>query len=228
MFKVKIFTLAVLFCSCATRVSSKDDIAYRYRAHEKEVFKPDRTISKKTVVLDPGHGGLDIGACCNRIQEKDLCLKVAKLLRDNLENQNINVIMTRERDEYITLKKRVKLANDHKVELFVSLHMNSSSNKEASGIEIYYFPQKNHKWRLERSKNIAQRTLYHLINASSSKSRGVKPGNFCVIRETKMPAILVECGFITNEFESKKLKSDEYLHILAASMARSIKNYFIM
>lgn len=228
MFKVKILALAFLFCSCATKVSSNNNAIYRYRSDEKKEYRVAKKKVNHTVVLDPGHGGFDLGACANRIQEKELCLRVATILRGYLEDQGINVLMTRERDEYVTLKKRVQLANDHRVQLFVSLHMNSSSNKEASGIEIYYYPQKNHKWRLERSKSIAQRTLYHMISASNSKSRGIKPGNFCVVRETKMPAILIECGFITNECEGKRLKSQEYLNTLAASIARSINHYFIM
>ena len=153
---------------------------------------------------------------------------LARALRDRLCEQGYHVIMTREHDEYVTLKKRVKLANDSQAQLFVSLHMNSSRNKDATGIEVYYYPEKNHKWRLEKSKTVAKRTLYHMISASQAKSRGIKPGNFCVVRETKMPAILIECGFITNPFESKKLKNREYMHTLASSIGRSIDQYFMM
>jgi N-acetylmuramoyl-L-alanine amidase len=227
MFKGKIFLLALFFASCATSVASKTDVAYRYRSKETHTYKPSYNHSKYTVVVDAGHGGFDLGACANRIEEKKLCLKVARLLRDQLCQEGYNVVMTREHDEYVTLKKRVHMANEIKAQLFVSLHMNSSKNKDASGIEVYYYPEKNHKWRLERSKSIAQRTLYHMISASSAKSRGIKPGNFCVVRETKMPAILIECGFITNDQESKRLKNDEYLRSLSSCIARSINHYFI-
>ena len=109
--------------------------------------------------------------------------------------------------------------------MLVSIHYNSAPNKKAHGIEIFY-PKKAKPWKLKRSKMLAQTILRKMLVNTGANSRGIKEGNFCVIRETNMPAVLVECGFITNDTECRKMLKPEYQHNLAKSIAQGLDSYF--
>ena len=177
------------------------------------------------VVIDPGHGNFDLGTHNDLCEEKTLALNTSLSVKSELVNRGYRVIMTRSRDEFISLKKRAQMANDLKSQVLVSIHFNAAHNKEANGIEIFY-PKNAKPWKYKQSKLLAQTILRKMLLNTKANSRGVKEGNLCVIRETNMPAVLVECGFITNEQECKKMMNPEYQKTLAKSIAQGLDEYF--
>jgi len=177
------------------------------------------------IVLDPGHGGFDIGATVQKVEEKTLALKTANLVKRYLANKGYRVILTRSRDLFLPLKKRAAIANDTKSHLFVSLHFNAFKNPTVQGIEVFYY-DKGTKWKSSNSKRLAQLVLARMLAQTSAPSRGVKHGNFHVIRETTMPAILIEGGFITHPKERGHLSDQKYLERLALGIAEGIDQYF--
>jgi len=179
---------------------------------------------KPLIVLDAGHGGSDEGTRVRTFQEKKITLITVLLTKKQLEQLGYRVILTRSRDAFVSLPRRVAIANKVKGSVFVSVHFNASPSQEAHGIEIFYNNSKE-LWRTRASKRLANCILYRMIDQTASASRGVKEGNFHVIRETDMPAILVEGGFFTNRQECALLKDREYLKQLAEGIAEGIDKY---
>ncbi len=181
--------------------------------------------AKPLIYLDAGHGGSDEGAKVSAFKEKRLTLLTTLLTKKHLEELGYRVVLTRGRDIFLPLQKRVALANNAKATMFVSIHFNSSPNADAHGIEVFYYDSKEH-WRGKASKRLANCVLYRLIDQTDAISRGVKMGNFHVIRETDMPAVLVEAGFLTNYNERQKLKDRDYLNRVSIGIAQGIDKYF--
>lgn len=181
-----------------------------------------------TIVVDAGHGGLDLGAKAHKpyCEEKRISLLTARLVKKYLSQLGYHVIMTRSSDVFITLSKRVEIANKAGSDLFVSLHFNSSRNPTAKGIEVFFCDAKSSALRTSSSKRLASMVLTRLIRRTRAVSRGVKKGNFYVIRETQMPAILVEGGFISNPRERSSLKDPKYIDEIARAVADGIDTYF--
>lgn len=180
------------------------------------------------IIIDPGHGGKDEGTKSLDTPvhlEKNLTLTTAQILNTYLQGFGYKTIMTRRDDLFIPLKERADFANQKNAKLFVSVHYNAAENSKAHGIEVYYYQTADNKERSEKSKALASTVLEHVINNTKAKSRGVKHGNFAVIRETKMPAILVEGGFMTNPEEMQKIKDAAYIKKLAWAIASGIKQY---
>lgn len=179
------------------------------------------------IVIDPGHGGKDFGTHSRKppYQEKYLTLTTAYMLQNYLQQLGFDVVLTRKDDVFVSLDKRTSFANERKTRLFVSLHYNSAPNKQAEGIEIYYFNTSADKERAKQSKKLAQAINKQIVKQTKAKSRGVKHGDLAVIRETEMPAVLIEGGFLTNEGEMTKLKNAVYLKKLALGIAHGIKDY---
>ncbi len=194
-------------------------------------YKPLRTYkvslpqhAKPLIILDPGHGGTDEGAKIHYFMEKRLTLMTTLLVRKYLEEMGYRVIMTRSKDVFIPLHRRVSIANKTKAVLFASIHYNSSPSTEAHGIEIFYHNGSDSK-RVKESKKLATSVLSELVSNTTAHSRGVKSGNFHVIRETSMPAILVEGGFMTNNEERTNLRDKRYLEKIAKGIALGIDKY---
>lgn len=180
------------------------------------------------IIIDPGHGGEDHGTLSlikPAYQEKFLTLATANLLKTYLQKLGYRTKMTRTEDIFVSLPLRSKMANDEKAALFVSVHYNSAPSKEAHGIEVFYYKSETDIKRMNASKDLASEVLGQIISMSKAKSRGVKAGNYAVIRETKMPAILVEGGFLTNKDELEKIKDPQYLKILAWGIAQGVDRY---
>ena len=181
-----------------------------------------------TIVIDAGHGGTDHGArgkvpFC---EEKRVCLQTARLVKKYLDQLGYHVVMTSNTDAFIPLSRRVEIATQSGSSAFVSIHYNSSRSPVAQGIEIFFFDSKEDRSRSAASKRLADAVLPRLIQRTSAQSRGVKKGNFYVIRETSMPAILVEGGFISNPGERALLKDWEYQEKIARGIADGIDHYF--
>ncbi|TXI42795.1 MAG: N-acetylmuramoyl-L-alanine amidase [Nitrosomonas sp.] len=184
--------------------------------------------TKPLIIIDAGHGGKDLGAVSLTkpiYQEKNLNLATARLLEGFLKNQGYRTIMTRSDDTFLTLEERANLAKAKKGQLFVSVHYNSAPSQKAEGIEVFYYNSDKEKGRTKDSQAMAQAVLDKVIAATSAASRGVKHGNYSVIRNTTMPAILIEGGFMTNEKEMERLKDPIYLKKLALGIAQGIDQY---
>lgn len=180
------------------------------------------------IIIDPGHGGEDQGTLSlikPAYQEKFLTLATANLLQGYLQKLGYRTKMTRTEDVFVSLPLRSKFANDANAAFFVSVHYNSAPSKEAHGIEIFYYKSETDLKRMNASKDLATEVLGQVISMSKAKSRGVKSGNYAVIRETKMPAILVEGGFLTNSEELEKIKDPQYIKVIAWGIAQGIDRY---
>ncbi len=178
---------------------------------------------KGLIVIDAGHGGDDFGTYSvdkPTLHEKDLALSTAKLVKVYLEERGYRVALTRQSDFFVPLKTRAHFANDIQATLFVSVHYNSAPNREAKGIEIFYYGEGDDVKRRTASKNFASTVLSALIAKTKGGNRGVRHGNFAVIRETTMPAILVEAGFMSNQEEMTRLRDPLYEQRIAQAIAQ--------
>lgn len=180
------------------------------------------------IVIDAGHGGRDRGAKAKMpfCEEKRLCLQTARLVKKYLDQLGYRVVLTRSSDAFISLSRRVEIAKKAHSEAFISIHYNASRNPSAKGIEVFFHDSKSNKTRSRYSKQLAEAVLPRIIKRTAATSRGVKTGNFYVIRETQMPAILVEGGFITNGKERSLLKSPTYQQKIARAIADGVDAYF--
>lgn len=185
---------------------------------------------KKTIVIDAGHGGKDTGTLSEKLgyEEKKLTLTTSRMVRNYLEELGYETVMTREYDTYVPLTSRAELANSLKAHLFVSIHYNHCPSVEADGVEIFYYKdEKNPKAdRLVQSKKLGEIVMSRIVKHTGAYGRGIKTANFAVIRETKMPAILIEAGFLSNPSEREKIKDPQYLRYLAWGIAKGIDSYF--
>lgn len=172
----------------------------------------------KTVCIDPGHGGKDPGATGGGVRESAVALNVAKKIASYLEAKGCTVMLTRETDVFVELSDRARMANEDKAILFVSVHCNSAKdNARATGMEVYHYTRAS-----EASKRAARVIYDKLLPASGLRGRGVKADNFAVLRETKMPAVLIELGFISNPGDRAKLTDSAWQDDAAKAIADGI------
>lgn len=171
------------------------------------------------VFVDPGHGGSDNGAGGFGKFEDELSLQIAKSVELKLKQKGIQVKMSRTSDVFIPLGERAQMANAYGADAFISIHLNSSSNESANGIETYHHTQKtSHRPYSTGIHNNA-------IKSTQGRDRGVKSANFVVLRETNMVSSLFETGFISNAQENNKLSDPVYQDKLAVSIANGIESY---
>ena len=173
------------------------------------------TKSFSTVVVDAGHGGKDNGAF-RRFggAEKTATLDVARRLERNLRESQLKTVMTRSGDEFISLERRVEIENAQKNSVFISIHFNDSRRRGIHGYETYY--------NSPGSRELALRIQQKLMTIPHSMNRGVKRANFRVLRLAKFPAVLVECGFLSNRKEGGEARDQEYRELLADRIAEAI------
>jgi len=185
---------------------------------------------KKVIIIDAGHGGVDSGAVTkDGKQEKDYVLKIAKAMlfwNKTLLQDQYDIYMTRYEDTLISLNHRTKLARVLQPDLFISLHCNHAKNRKARGIEVFVpVPHKNKLQYQENATLIATQLSGALENKLGFVNRGVKKGNFQVLRQTRgiCPSILVELGFLSNKDESNYLEKEEKLKALALAILLNLK-----
>lgn len=180
-----------------------------------------------TIVIDAGHGGVNLGAHVRVpfCEEKRFTLLTARLVRKYLNQLGYHVVMTRSTDIFVPLPKRVDIANQSHADLFVSIHYNSSKSPLPKGIEVFFCDSEDHH-RATLSKKLASSILSRVVRRTKASSRGVKRASFLVIRETQMPAVLVEGGFISNPQERNFLKDPEYIERIARGVVEGIDHYF--
>src|SRR5438105_12773137 len=172
--------------------------------------------SAPTVVIDAGHGGYDRGGVPGqRIAEKDKTLDVALRLRRILQADGYKVIMTRDQDVFVPLGTRVTIANSYRNATFISIHFNCSTRSGANGIETYYYSSD--------SADLAASIHRNVVASAPTENRGIRRRGFFVLRRTAIPAVLVECGFLTNPTEGRLAQTDDYRQNLAEQIARAIR-----
>ena len=212
------------------------------------------------VVIDAGHGGHDEGALGRSgLREKDLVLDVTRRLAKRLSNQGIEVVLTRDRDDFLSLEERTAVANDARADLFVSIHANASRSSKPKGIETYFASldatdadaratadRENRALgaeapvareadplaailgdlietqHLQESSEFAMLAQEELSAVDRSRSRGVKQAPFVVLMGVRMPASLVEIGFLTNPTDEADLRGDRRRDALAEALSTAI------
>jgi N-acetylmuramoyl-L-alanine amidase len=180
-------------------------------------------LSTQTIIIDPGHGGSDPGASGFGLLEKTVVLDTSLRVKNLLAKTPFNYKLTRETDVYLSLSDRVKIAQNAGGDIFVSIHANAY-NGSANGTETFYYGSNSQS---ADSKLLATYVHNRLISAWKLNNRGVKHGNFHVLRENKtMPATLVELGFIDNATDNEKLKSATWRQSAAKAIYYGILDYY--
>lgn len=233
-----ILLLPLFLGSCVTRTMVREPVVVltpkvspKKMVAATPIPKPTLVPKKphKHVVLDAGHGGKDKGTYSdkNHYEEKERTLRTTKIVKGYLEDLGYKVTMTRTTDVFIPLEKRAAIANATDATLFVSIHYNHCESTEVDGIEVFYYKDEKNplSTRILSSKNLAERVLARIIKHTGASSRGVKKANFAVVRETKMPAILIEAGFLSNPQERDKIKQESYLCYMGWAIAKGIDSY---
>ncbi len=167
------------------------------------------------VVIDAGHGGFDRGGIPGqRIAEKTMTLDVALRLQNILQDAGYRVVMTRESDVFVPLGTRVAIANSYPNGILVCIHFNAARRSGASGIETYFYNRD--------SLTLASAIHYNVAGGAPSSNRGVRRRGYFVLRRTRIPAVLVELGFLTNPTEARYVQNSSYRQKLAEEIARGI------
>lgn len=185
---------------------------------EARIIEPEeKKPGSKVIVLDAGHGGRDQGTSSGDVLEKDINLSVVKKLAKLLENDKIEILLTREDDTKVGLEERAEFANKNEADLFISLHCNyCEEDAGVQGLECYYREDS------EEGGALAS----HIVDAFEGEdriiNRGTRTANFRVLRNTRMPAVLVEMGYLSNRTERDKLADEAYQEILAEKLAEGI------
>src|SRR5213596_1808394 len=168
-----------------------------------------------TVVIDAGHGGHDRGGIPGQsVAEKEMTLDVAQRLRNVLAASGYRVVMTRDSDVFVPLGTRVAIANSYRNAIFVCIHFNSARRMGAGGIETYFYTRD--------SLPLASAVHYYVTGGAPSANRGVRRRGYYVLRKTAIPAVLVECGFLTNPTEAAYAQSAGYRQKLAEEVAAGV------
>lgn len=202
------------------------DALYAYRS---SVLRGERL----TVIIDAGHGGEDPGAIDNGVKEKDLNLTVAKKLGAFLTLSDVDVVYTRTTDTLLygagqekskkqyDLKNRVAIAEKYDNAVLISIHMNKFTVKSCKGLQTFYCKKS------EESKALAEyvQTASKLLQPFNDRAIKDENGTIYLLENTSKPAVLIECGFISNEEEAKLLQNDEYQNKLAFSIFSGISNW---
>ena len=191
-----------------------------------------------TIIIDAGHGGYDGGAqAADGTQEKNINLSIALKLKEYLSLGGFNVILTREKDEGIEddvtasiakrkvsdMKKRLKIINDNEGAVFVSIHLNKFTTSSVSGAQVFYSPNN------EKSVKLATEIQKSIVGMlQKDNERQVKKGDKSIflLKNADIPAVIVECGFLSNKEELSLLKDDEYQSKLAFSIYCGLMEYY--
>lgn len=181
----------------------------------------------KVIVVDPGHGGSNPGAVANNDREADNNLAVGLKLRDKLAAAGAKVILTRSTDRTVAqegstlgqeLEARVKLAESNHADMFISIHSNENPDPSIAGAMTFYHSAK--------SPQLALDVQSELIKATGAVDKGTSPATFYVLRNTSMPGILVEMGFVSNAAEAGRLQNDSYQNSIAQGVIAGVIKYF--
>lgn len=172
-----------------------------------------------TVVVDAGHGGKDPGTMVAGSNEKHITLQVARKVAALLSQRGVNVVMTRDRDEFIELEERAEVANQRDTDLFVSIHADSSPDRSISGFTVYVSREAS------RDAYKAAQAVSATLSRTGSGTRGIREADYKVLVQTRCPAILVELGYLSNYTDSRHLQDNTFQTRLAQAIAAGVMNY---
>lgn len=172
--------------------------------------------AKRTIVIDPGHGGFDRGGIPGqRVAEKTMALDVAQRVAKKLRRAGYPVVMTRNTDVFVPLPTRVQIANSLRNAEFICIHFNSATRAGANGIETYYYRSD--------SAQLAANIHRQMVGGTTTDNRGIRRRGFYVLRKTTVPSILIECGFLTNPTEARLALQSSYRDRLADRIAAGVE-----
>jgi N-acetylmuramoyl-L-alanine amidase len=186
------------------------------------------------VLIDAGHGGHDGGAVANGLIEKNLTLEIATLLRDELIAKGLRVQMTREKDMFLPLESRAAQTARTGAAVFISVHINTDGKgSDADGIETYFAGRPSLATARRQVSTIsrgneealARLVQRHVCETTGANNRGIKQRDYVVIEEASCPALLVECGFLTNRQEAQRLKEAAHQQKIAQGIAAGVAQY---
>jgi N-acetylmuramoyl-L-alanine amidase len=207
-----VFTLALAGSFIATAVYGTPDP----RPQTPTAVIPESSRPSTVVVIDAGHGGFDRGGIPRQlVPEKTMNLDVAQRLKAVLVAYGYRVVMTRDSDVFVPLGTRVAIANSYRDAIFVCIHFNAAPRRSASGIETYFYSS--------QSLPLASAIHYYVAGGAPTANRGVRRRGFYVLRRTTIPAVLVECGFLTNATEANYAQSASYRQKLAEEIGRGVR-----
>lgn len=184
-----------------------------------------------TIVLDAGHGGMDKGASSQNVQEASLNIIITKKLEKELIKLGCNIILTRTNEDDLSfspkfnksedMKERIRIMNDEKNDLFISIHMNQFQNQTVKGLHVFYNPSSNQSFELA---SIVQKE----VNLKLNQNKQIKKGDFYILNKSRIPGILIECGFLSNDEDRKNLLNEQYQNKLVDCFVRGLIQYFEM
>ncbi|HIK28007.1 MAG: N-acetylmuramoyl-L-alanine amidase [Oscillatoriaceae bacterium SKW80] len=202
-----------------TYTSNINPTAYYPTAPQPSYPAPMPSNGRVVVVIDPGHGGRDPGAIgIGGLREKDVVLDISLQVSSILEQQGVQVVMTRTDDREIDLEPRVQLAERVNATLFVSIHANAinMSRSDVNGVETYYYSS---------GLGLARAIHNSMLQYTGARDRRVRQANFYVLRRTSMPAVLVEVGFVTGAEDAARLADPAFRTLMAQAIAYGIMQY---
>jgi N-acetylmuramoyl-L-alanine amidase len=191
-----------------------------------DVYRPSgpSSVIGKIIVIDPGHGGTNPGAIgVTGLYEKEVVLDVSLRVAEKLRRAGATVVMTRDNDSTVFLASRVEIAQASNAHAFVSIHANAHPNRDISGTESYYYRGRVNDME---SYYLAAHLQNEMVKAFGLRDIGVKHGNFHVIRETTMPASLVELAFLSNRYDESLMKTDKFREDAAEAIFRGLEKFF--
>ncbi len=211
----------------------KDGIKYEVTSPEKtdritlQISGVPALYQNMLIAIDPGHGGEDPGGMAKSgLKEKDLNLDISFRLKALLEEAGFNVLMTRTDDYLVDLYKRAEIANQANADLFVSVHINAHPSSSMYGVETLYYPSSKSEEDNRDNYTFARIIQEEMIKELNTADRGLDPREKLVVtRETKMPAVIAELGFLTNKNEEALFRTDDYRQKCAVALVNGIKRY---
>jgi N-acetylmuramoyl-L-alanine amidase len=196
------------------------------------------------VVVDAGHGGVDGGTQGNGVLEKHCTLEIARRVEEQILRHGMRTIMTRRDDRYVSLEERSAVANSKGASLFVSIHLNADATSgETAGLETYYSSRKRlgdlsrlrdqfdlppgSTFKDHRSFWLARKMQSAICQATGSADRNARDSNYLVVMQSECPAVLIECGYLTNADEARRLQDPAHQEKIAVAVAATVKNFLL-
>lgn len=199
----------------------KTDKGYNFIIKKAPNLIKKKPLKKLTVVVDPGHGGIESGACAFKLQEKTINLQIAKKLRKELKKSGAKVYLTRSKDKKVDLYDRTKIAIKKEADILLSIHQNSLANPnnvvKKHGVGTYYYHN--------QSKPLAEAIQKELLISTGFRDDKVNKASFVLTRPTSQPSVLIECGYIIHKEEADKISNKKFQKIIAKAIVNGCKNY---
>ncbi|TDW50166.1 N-acetylmuramoyl-L-alanine amidase [Flavobacterium sp. 270] len=179
-------------------------------------FKP---LEKKVIVIDAGHGGQDLGAVANGVQEKTILETISKKIKALNKDSNVEIVLLREGDHFMELSERVSIINKLNPDLVISLHINSSENMDANGVQAFVSAKKEF---YEKSKENAEKIINEVSGENLLKGK-IAEANFYILKNSNCPAITLEIGYLSNNKDRVYLLSESGQNEIATKILESVK-----